>query len=63
MVLTRGVRTPSDALVGPISVGALRKLHADVVVSDAGMVDDACATLRERVGELVLVTPEEAEQS
>lgn len=61
MVLTRGVRTPSDALVGPIS--ALRKLHADVVVSDAGMVDDACATLRERVGELVLVTPEEAEQS
>jgi DeoR/GlpR family transcriptional regulator of sugar metabolism len=29
VVLTGGVRTPSDALVGPIAVGALRGLHVD----------------------------------
>lgn len=31
VVLTGGVRTPSDALVGPIAVQALRSLHLDVV--------------------------------
>jgi DeoR/GlpR family transcriptional regulator of sugar metabolism len=31
VVLTGGVRTPSDALVGPIAVGALRTLHLDTV--------------------------------
>jgi DeoR/GlpR family transcriptional regulator of sugar metabolism len=31
VVLTGGVRTPSDALVGPIAVAALRTLHLDVV--------------------------------
>lgn len=31
VVLTGGVRTPSDALVGPVAVEALRKLHADTV--------------------------------
>jgi DeoR/GlpR family transcriptional regulator of sugar metabolism len=31
VVLTGGVRTPSDALVGPVSVGALRSLHLDSV--------------------------------
>src|SRR5580765_709845 len=31
VVLTGGVRTPSDALVGPLAVGALRSLHVDVV--------------------------------
>ncbi|HEY7717925.1 MAG TPA: DeoR/GlpR family DNA-binding transcription regulator [Pedococcus sp.] len=29
VVLTGGVRTPSDALVGPIAVSALRMLHVD----------------------------------
>lgn len=31
VVLTGGVRTPSDALVGPVAVGALRALHLDLV--------------------------------
>ena len=31
VVLTGGVRTPSDALVGPVAVEALRALHADTV--------------------------------
>lgn len=29
VVLTGGVRTPSDALVGPVAVAALRNLHVD----------------------------------
>ncbi|MCB0979327.1 MAG: DeoR/GlpR transcriptional regulator [Acidimicrobiaceae bacterium] len=31
VVLTGGVRTPSDALVGPVAAGALRSLHLDMV--------------------------------
>jgi DeoR/GlpR family transcriptional regulator of sugar metabolism len=31
VVLTGGVRTPSDALVGPVAVQALRSLHLDIV--------------------------------
>lgn len=31
VLLTGGLRTPSDALVGPIAVSSLRSLHADVV--------------------------------
>lgn len=31
VVLTGGVRTPSDALVGPIAVHSLRRLHLDLV--------------------------------
>lgn len=31
VVLTGGIRTPSDALVGPIAVAALRGLHLDLV--------------------------------
>ncbi|MEP6812421.1 MAG: DeoR/GlpR family DNA-binding transcription regulator [Actinomycetota bacterium] len=31
VVLTGGVRTPSDALVGPIAVTAVRSLHLDVL--------------------------------
>jgi DeoR/GlpR family transcriptional regulator of sugar metabolism len=31
IVLTGGVRTPSDALVGPFAVTALRTIHVDVV--------------------------------
>ena len=29
VVLTGGIRTPSDALVGPVAVTALRSLHVD----------------------------------
>jgi len=32
VILTGGVRTPSDALVGPVAVEAVRNLHADVVL-------------------------------
>jgi DeoR/GlpR family transcriptional regulator of sugar metabolism len=32
VVITGGVRTPSDALVGPVAVAAVRSLHLDVVV-------------------------------
>ncbi|WBB49204.1 DeoR/GlpR family DNA-binding transcription regulator [Verrucosispora sp. WMMA2044] len=31
VVLTGGVRTPSDALVGPLAVGAVRTLHLDLL--------------------------------
>jgi DeoR/GlpR family transcriptional regulator of sugar metabolism len=31
VVLTGGVRTPSDALVGPIAVSAVRALHVDLL--------------------------------
>lgn len=31
VVLTGGIRTPSDALVGPVAVEALRTLHLDLV--------------------------------
>jgi DeoR/GlpR family transcriptional regulator of sugar metabolism len=31
VILTGGVRTPSDALVGPLAVAALQSLHLDVV--------------------------------
>jgi DeoR/GlpR family transcriptional regulator of sugar metabolism len=42
VVLTGGVRTPSDALVGPIAVAALRSLHVDVLFMGVhGMTADA----------------------
>jgi DeoR/GlpR family transcriptional regulator of sugar metabolism len=42
VVLTGGVRTPSDALVGPVAVAALRSLHVDVLFTGAhGMAEDA----------------------
>jgi DeoR/GlpR family transcriptional regulator of sugar metabolism len=31
VILTGGVRTPSDALVGPVAVAALRQLHLDAL--------------------------------
>jgi DeoR/GlpR family transcriptional regulator of sugar metabolism len=44
VVLTGGVRTPSDALVGPLAVSAIRSLHLDLlflgvhgVTADAGL--------------------------
>ncbi|MFI6323199.1 DeoR/GlpR family DNA-binding transcription regulator [Nonomuraea sp. NPDC050556] len=114
VVLTGGVRTPSDALVGPVAVAAIRRLHvdtlflgvhgmsaragfttpnllesetdrelvasasrlvvmadhtkwdtvgistiaelaeADVVISDAGLPQEARSELAERVGELII---------
>jgi DeoR/GlpR family transcriptional regulator of sugar metabolism len=40
VVLTGGVRTPSDALVGPVAVASLRTLHLDVVFLGVhGMAD------------------------
>jgi DeoR/GlpR family transcriptional regulator of sugar metabolism len=40
VVLTGGVRTPSDALVGPIAVHSLRRLHLDLVFLGVhGMAD------------------------
>ena len=42
VVLTGGVRTPSDALVGPVAVAALRSLHVDVLFTGVhGMAEDA----------------------
>jgi DeoR/GlpR family transcriptional regulator of sugar metabolism len=40
VVLTGGVRTPSDALVGPVAVHSLRRLHLDLVFLGVhGMAD------------------------
>src|SRR3954469_20449155 len=42
VVLIGGVRTPSDALVGPIAVTALRSLHVDMLFMGVhGMTDDS----------------------
>src|SRR6266545_3061109 len=42
VVLTGGVRTPSDALVGPVAVTTLRSLHVDVLFMGVhGMTTDA----------------------
>jgi len=41
VVLTGGVRTPSDALVGPVALTALRSLHVDMLfVGVHGMAED-----------------------
>jgi DeoR/GlpR family transcriptional regulator of sugar metabolism len=42
VVLTGGVRTPSDALVGPVAVTAIRSLHVDLLFMGVhGITDDA----------------------
>lgn len=41
VVLTGGERTPSDALVGPVTVAALRGLHVDWLLSVHGMDAEA----------------------
>jgi len=42
VVLTGGVRTPSDALVGPIAVATLQSLHVDVLfIGVHGMDEEA----------------------
>ena len=40
IVLTGGVRTPSDALVGPVAVAALRSLNLDIVFLGVHGMDD-----------------------
>ncbi len=39
VILTGGVRTPSDALVGPVAVASLRSLHVDLLFLGAHGVD------------------------
>jgi DeoR/GlpR family transcriptional regulator of sugar metabolism len=39
VVITGGVRTPSDALVGPVAVSAIRALHVDVVIMGVHGID------------------------
>src|SRR6185437_9357713 len=41
VVLTGGVRTPSDALVGPVAVQAVRGLHVDLVMMGVHGMDTA----------------------
>jgi len=40
VVLTGGVRTPSDALVGPVATGSLSKLHLDTVFMGVHGMDE-----------------------
>jgi DeoR/GlpR family transcriptional regulator of sugar metabolism len=40
VVLTGGVRTPSDALVGPVAVNAIRSLHVDMVFMGVHGMDE-----------------------
>lgn len=40
VVLTGGVRTPSQSLVGPVAVRALERLHCDLVLLDAHGLDE-----------------------
>ncbi len=40
VVLTGGVRTPSDALVGPVAVTTIRSLHLDMVLMGVHGIDE-----------------------
>jgi DeoR/GlpR family transcriptional regulator of sugar metabolism len=42
VILTGGLRTPSDALVGPVAVGAIRTLHLDLVLMGVHGMDTRC---------------------
>jgi len=45
VILTGGVRTPSDALVGPVTVATLRALHVDMLFLGVhGMSEDGFST-------------------
>ncbi len=45
VILTGGVRTPSDALVGPVAVATLKRLHVDVLFMGVhGMAEDTGLT-------------------
>lgn len=41
VLLTGGLRTPSDALVGPIAINTLRSLHADVLFIGVHGMDES----------------------
>jgi DeoR/GlpR family transcriptional regulator of sugar metabolism len=40
IVLTGGIRTPSDGLVGPIAIQSIRSLHVDVALMGAHGIDE-----------------------
>lgn len=40
VVLTGGIRTPSDGLVGPIAVHAIRSLHVDMAIMGVHGIDE-----------------------
>ncbi len=40
VVLTGGVRTPSDALVGPVAVATIRSLHIDMLIMGVHGIDE-----------------------
>jgi DeoR/GlpR family transcriptional regulator of sugar metabolism len=40
VILTGGVRTPSDALVGPVAIGALAGLHVDMLFLGVHGIDE-----------------------
>ncbi|AZI59171.1 DeoR/GlpR transcriptional regulator [Nakamurella antarctica] len=40
VVLTGGIRTPSDGLVGPIAVHAIKSLHVDMVIMGVHGIDE-----------------------
>jgi DeoR/GlpR family transcriptional regulator of sugar metabolism len=40
VVLTGGIRTPSDGLVGPIAVHAIESLHVDLVIMGVHGIDE-----------------------
>jgi DeoR/GlpR family transcriptional regulator of sugar metabolism len=42
VLLTGGVRTPSDALVGPVAVAALHRLHVDWLFLGVHGIDERC---------------------
>lgn len=54
VVLTGGVRTPSDALVGPIAMGALARLHVDVLFMGVHGMDDATGYTTPNIAEAEL---------
>ncbi|MET0520529.1 MAG: hypothetical protein ABW156_00940 [Jiangellaceae bacterium] len=67
VVLTGGVRTASDALVGPVAVNALLGIStiaaledADLLVTDEGMPKDIVRLLADRVNNLVIASVDES---
>jgi hypothetical protein len=59
VILTGGIRTPSDALVGPVADAAIRSFYVDVLILGVHDALDPVArdSLAASVGDLVLVTP------
>ncbi len=51
IILTGGVRTPSDALVGPFAVAALRSVHLDLVFLGVHGMDEHSGFTSPNLGE------------